>query len=147
VPRQRNSKEAPKRIARAEVPKSRVTVTNPNRSDLDCCGSLSVPRKELSDSRVQHESIAGTGYFRFGPDAVCYGHAPRELSHLSVTGQSSGRASDVSIVIPMVQLPLRSCSDCEQPSPRALSCRHPHGRSANKTSGLVRKLYYLARPS
>jgi hypothetical protein len=89
---------------------------------------------------------AGTGYFRFGPDAVCYGPCSSGALASSVTGNLHDALQDVSIDNSEVQLPFDPVQIVNNLRHERYQCRHPHGRSANKTSGLVRKLYYLARP-
>lgn len=134
-----------KRISRTKVVKSQMTVSNQTEVNRLLTDHFRCP-DELLDFSVSENRSAGAGYFRFGPDAICYGSCSSVPLASSVSGNLHDALQGVSIDRCEVELPFDPVEIVDNLRHERYQSNHPLGRSANKSSGLVRKLYYMVRP-
>ena len=88
---------------------------------------------------------SGDGYFKFGPDALCYGQSASATPAHNVTDLLPDVGADVSIQGSTVQLPFDPAQVIDN---LRLERYHPASPIANGflSSELVRKMYYAVRP-
>ncbi len=134
-----------KRFVKTEAVKTEMSVSNQTGVNRLLTDHFRCP-DELLDFSINKNQSASAGYFRFGPDAICYGPCSSGALASSVTGHLHDALQGVSIDSSEVQLPFDPVDIVDNLRHERYQSNHPLGRSANKASGLVRKLYYLARP-
>ena len=101
---------------------------------------------QFVDLSVANVPSAGPGYFRFGPDAICYGRCSSGTLATAAPDLVHDALHDVRIDRSSIQLPFDPVQIVNNLLHERYQSGHPSGRSANKSNGLVRRLYYLMRP-
>jgi hypothetical protein len=102
--------------------------------------------EELGNFVVSDQLSAGTGYFRFGKDVVCYGQCSAGTPAATVTEPLYDSLKDVKIDGSAVELPFDAAQVVDNLRHERYHSDRAMGRTANKSSSLIRKLYYLTRP-
>ena len=93
-----------------------------------------------------HDPSSDNGFFRFGPDAICFGQCSSANPTKEVTGLLHDALPDVRINGPTVQLPFDPVQVVHNLRHERYRCNNATGKSAITSTSLIRKLYYLARP-
>jgi len=101
---------------------------------------------DFLDLTVSGDLSADSGYFRFGADALCYGQLSSATPSAKVTGPLHDALKNVRANGSSLHLPFDPVQIVNNLRHERYQCNHALGRTANKSSGLVRKLYYLVRP-
>ena len=101
---------------------------------------------EFADLTVRENQSTDPGYFRFGNDVICYGQSSSGTPAASVAEPLRDVLQDVKSDGCSVQLPFDPAQIVNNLRHERYHSDHAFGRTANKSSSLVRKLYYLARP-
>ena len=95
---------------------------------------------------VRGELSSNSGYFRFGPDAICYGQCSSGLPVPSVTGRLHDAREHVAIAEPSVYLPFDPVQVVDN-----LRCEryadNPMAAKSYTPMGVVRSIYYRVRPA
>ena len=101
---------------------------------------------DFVDFRVAEDPAAKSGYFQFGPGVVCYGQCSSGDPATSVTDPLHDALQQVSMSSSSVHLPFDPVQVVDNLRHERYVGNLASSRAANKTSSLVRMLYYLARP-
>ena len=100
----------------------------------------------LLDFSVSRQQPGEAGYFRFGPDTICFG----ECASGAPVGSAGGRLHDalpnVRIDGSSVQLPFDPVQIVNNLRHERYQSNGTFGTSAKSSKSLIRKLYYLSRP-
>ena len=102
--------------------------------------------EEFAELTVNSRRSATTGYFRFGEDTICYGQCSSGTPAATVTEPLFNVLQDVKIDGTAVLLPFDPAQIVNNLRHERYHSDHALGRTANQSSSLIRKLYYLARP-
>lgn len=102
--------------------------------------------EELLGPLVCKDRSGDVGYFRFGPDAICYGQCSSGTPAEAVTGLLHDTLQNVRIDDSSVQLPFDPVQVVNNLRHERYQCSKESARAANGSNRLIRKLYYLARP-
>ena len=132
-------------IEGAEMVKGEVPVNTQTQASRVLTDHFRCP-DELIDLVVSKGQSARPGYFRFGNDAICYGQCSSAMPAETVTGPLHDALQDVKIAGSSVRLPFDPAQIVNNLRHERYHSDHALGRTANKSSGLIRKLYYLTRP-
>ncbi len=100
----------------------------------------------LIDMTVSEGLSGRPGYFRFGTDTICYGQISSVTPADTVSGDLHDAFQDVQANGSSLQLPFDPVQVVNNLRHERYFSDHALGRTANRASGLIRKLYYLARP-
>ena len=101
---------------------------------------------EFADLTVSEGQSAASGYFRFGNDVICYGQCSSGTPAATVSEPLHDALQNVKLKSNSVQLPFNPTQIVNNLRHERYQCCNATGRTANKSSSLIRKLYYLARP-
>jgi hypothetical protein len=102
--------------------------------------------EEFAALTVRESHAATPGYFRFGNDAICYGQCSSGRPATTVNEPLHDALQDVEINGSTVLLPFDPAQIVNNLRHERYHSEHALGRTANRSSSLIRKLYYLARP-
>ena len=98
------------------------------------------------DLTVREDLSAQSGYFRFGAGVICYGQCASGIPASSITDSLHDALKHVDTSGSAVQIPFDPVQVVDNLRHERYFSDHPSTRTVNKANGLVRKLYYLARP-
>jgi hypothetical protein len=96
--------------------------------------------------RLAGESSASRGYFRFGEEAICYGHCSSGFVSNHLTEALYDVADDVVLQDSTVSLPFDLNRVVSNLRTERYAMEHSNGYSAEFSTRLVRDLYYFVRP-
>lgn len=102
--------------------------------------------EQLVDLSVSDAPFASTGYFRFGTDAICYGRCSSGTLASVVPDRLHDALQDVRFDRSSIQLPFDPVQIVNNLRHERYQSGDASSRSANKSNGLVRRLYYRMRP-
>ena len=129
----------------AEVMGSKMTVNNQAMISRLLTDHFRCP-EDFLDFSVSKEQSGDVGYFRFGPDAICYGECASGATAQAVNGHLHDALPDVRIDGSSVQLPFDPDQVVNNLRLEKYQSSCTFSTSTNQPSRLIRKLYYLARP-
>ena len=98
------------------------------------------------DLRVSEDLSGGSGYFRFGTQAICYGQCSSGTPAAAVTDPLHDALQHVNMRESTVQLSFDPAQVIDNLRHERYFSDHPSGRTVNSANSLVRKMYYVARP-
>jgi len=101
---------------------------------------------DFADFIVSDKLSTDSGYFQFGPGVICYGQCSSGDPASSATDSLHDALQHVSMIGSSVHLPFDPVQVVNNLRHERYVGNHASSRTANKTSSLVRMLYYLARP-
>jgi hypothetical protein len=101
---------------------------------------------DFVDFIVPEDIPAKSGYFQFGPGVICYGQCSSGDPATSVTDPLHNALQQVTMSGSSVHLPFDPVQVVDNLRHERYADNQASSKTANKTSSLVRMLYYLARP-
>ncbi len=102
--------------------------------------------EQTADFAVAENLSSRAGFFRFGPDAVCYGSCATASPAASARGPLPDLLPHAGAVSGEVRLPFDPVQVIDNlRHERYVGCDSA-GKTANRMSSVVRAIYYLARP-
>lgn len=100
----------------------------------------------FGDFTISQELSAGSGYFRFGSDVICYGQCSSGVPATEVTDPLHDVLPYVDTNRSPVQLPFDPVQVLDNLRHERYLCDNARGRTARRTKRCLQKLYYLVRP-
>jgi hypothetical protein len=128
-----------------EVIRSEMTVNNQTPISRLLTDHFRCP-DDLIDFSVSKQQSGDVGYFRFGPNAICYGECASGTTVRAANGRLHDALPDVRIDGRSVQLPFDPVHVVNNLLHERYRSNGAFGPSANNSNSLIRKLYYLSRP-
>jgi len=101
---------------------------------------------DLVDFSVCKQQSGVAGYFSFGPDAICYGECVSGTAARTAAGDLHDALPEVRVDCGSVQLPFDPVEVIDNLRHERYQSNGTFDTSANNSTSLIRKLYYLARP-
>jgi len=98
------------------------------------------------DLTISEDRSASSGYFRFGSNAICYGQVSSAAPSATVTPALHDALQNVSTDGSSVHLPFDPVQIVNNLRHERYFSDRALGRTANKSNGLIRRLYYIIRP-
>lgn len=99
------------------------------------------------DLTISEDRSADCGYFRFGADIICYGQLSLATPSATVTASLHDALQNVRTDGSSIHLPFDPVQIVNNLRHEQYFSDHALCRTANKSNGLIRALYYLTRPS